>query len=157
MVDRTALREVFLGRSVAVAFAVLAGLYLARQLRLQPLQIPAYLLIVAYDAIEAALPAVAPYHAVGFPVFLYLLAVVSAGVARRLTPSTAAGKGLLRGLVAVCLTIGVLSLLLAAVIGGQLIAPADNPTPLVILSVTGAVFLLAGWWLLRRAPSPLAT
>jgi hypothetical protein len=54
MVDRTALREVLLGRSVAIAFTALAGLYLARQLRLQPLQIPAYLLIVAYDAIEAA-------------------------------------------------------------------------------------------------------
>lgn len=153
MVDRSTVRRVLLGRAVAVAYALLVGLYLARTIRLQAVQIPAYLLIVAYDLVEVVLPVLTPYHPIGFPVFLYLLAVVGAAVTRRLTTGPPAGTVGLRAAGGVCLVVGLLSLAFAALVGGPLVAPTDNPTPLAITGTTGLLFLTAGWWLLRRRPT----
>ena len=75
MVTRQTLRRALLGRQVAVAYALLVALYLVRHVRFQPTQIPAYLLVVAYDVVELALPAIAPYHPIGFPLFLYLIMI----------------------------------------------------------------------------------
>lgn len=142
-------RRILLGREVAIAFAVIAVLYLVRFIRFQPLQIPAYLLIVAYDLVEVALPVLAPYHPVGFPLFLYLLAVVGAGAARRLRTGEE-GTAWGRSIGGVALVVGTISLAFGAFVGGPLVSATDNPTPLAITGATGAILLLVGWWLLGR-------
>lgn len=153
MVTRRTLRRALLGRDVAVAFAVVVALYLVRVVTVQPVQIPAYLLIVAYDVVEVALPVLTPYHPVGFPVFLYLVAVVAAGLSRRLRSGD--GTAWIRTAGGVALVVGALSLAFGALVGGPLVAPADNPTPLAITGATGLVLLVGGWWLLGR-PLPAA-
>lgn len=148
MVTRGTLRRILLGRDVAIAYVVIIGLYLVRGIRFQPLQIPAYLLIVAYDVVEAVLPFLTPYYPVGFPLFLYLLAIVGAGAARWLQSGNENGLTVIQTLGGVCLVIGTISLLFGAYVGGPLIASADNPTPLVITAATGSILLVTGWWLL---------
>ncbi|WP_265110905.1 hypothetical protein [Halosolutus halophilus] len=149
MVTRLTLRRVLLGRDVAIAYAAIIALYFVRSVRFQPLQIPAYLLVVAYDVVEVVLPILTPYHPIAFPVFLYLLAIVGAGVAR--LRSGDGEKGVMFQTVGgVCLVIGTISLLFGASVGGPLIAPADNPTPLAITTTTGVVLLVTGWWLLDQ-------
>lgn len=150
MVTRLTLRRYLLGREVAVAFAVIAALYLVRFVRSRPLQIPAYLLIVAYDVVEVAVPALTPYHPVGFPVFLYSLAIVGAAAARRLRSGDEEDGTLRRAVGAVCLIVGSISLVFGASVGGPLVAPFDNPTPLAVTGTTGVVLLVVAWWLLWR-------
>ena len=152
MVIRLTLERVLLGREVAVAFGVIAALYLVRVIRFQPLQIPAYLLIVAYDFVEVAVPALTPYYPVGFPVFLYLLAVVGAAMARwgrSIDGTSGAGRSAAGGF---CLLIGGLSLAFGLFVGGPMVAPSDNPTPLAITGATGIILVAAGWLLLGRPP-----
>lgn len=133
-----------------MTFAVIAVLYLVRFVRFRPLQIPAYLLIVAYDLVEATLPVLTPYHPVAFPVFLYGLAVVGAGVARSFRSHGGDGRTTLRAVGGVCLVVGTLSLAFGAFVGGPLVSPTDNPTPLAITGATGLVLLVVGWSLLGR-------
>lgn len=149
MVTRQTARRALLGRHVAAAYAVIVALYLVRYVRFQPLQIPAYLLIVAYDFVEVALPVITPYYPVGFPLFLYLLAVVGAAVTRwgRTDGADADWRPAAGG---VSLVVAALSFLFAAVVGGPLVSATDNPTPLAITGATGLVLLVGGWWLLGR-------
>lgn len=147
---QSTLRRTFLGREVAIGFGIIAALYLVRVISFQPLQIPAYLLIVAYDVVEVAVPVLIPYHPVGFPVFLYTLAVLAGGVARTFETNDH-GSVTWRGAVGgVCLLVGSASVGFGAFVGGPLIAPTDNPTPLAITGTTGVVLLGVGWWLLGR-------
>lgn len=155
MVSSLTLRRALLGREVAVAFAVIAALYLVRFVGFQPLQIPAYLLIVAYDIVEVALPVLTPYHPFAFPVFLYGLAIVGAGAARMLRSDDGEGGSVLQAVGGVCLVVGMLSVVFGAFVGGPLVSPTDNPTPLAITGATGVVLLVAGWLLLGR-PTKLA-
>lgn len=148
MITQLTLRRALLGRDVAVAYAIIVALYLVRVIRFQPLQIPAYLLIVAYDVIETVLPPLTPYHPIGFPLFLYLLAIVGAGAARWLHSDDESVWSQTVG--GVCLVVGSLSLLFGGFVGGPLVSPTDNPTPLAITGATGFVFLLGGLWLLGR-------
>lgn len=162
MVSSRLLRTRLLGRDVAVAYAVVVALYLLRLVRFQPLQIPAYLLVVTYDAVEVALPALAPHHPVAFPLFLYVVAVVAAAATRWLAGDTRDERGdesgrertgrsaWLRPLGGVCLVVGTLSFAFAAFVGGPAVAATDNPTPLAITGATGAVCVAVGWWLLGR-------
>lgn len=150
MVNQLRYRRALLGREVAIAFSILAVLYFVRFIRFQPLQIPAYLLIVAYDLVEVALPILNPYHSIGFPIFLYLLAIVGAGAARGLRAGVGDDPAWARTIGGVCLVIGVLSLLFGVFVGGPMIAATDNPTPLAITGATGIILLLVGWWLLGR-------
>jgi hypothetical protein len=153
MVSRLALKRTLLGREVAVAFAVIGALYLVRFVRIQPLQIPAYLLIVAYDFVEVGIPALAPYYPVAFPAFLYLLAVICGGVARWFRSPDSPDGTLRRSTGGVALIVGSISLVFGAFVGGPLIAPTDNPTPLAITGATGIILISASWWLLGR-PMP---
>lgn len=153
MVTRQTVKHVLLGRNVAVAFAVIVVLYLIRFIRFQPLQIPAYLLIVAYDLVEVALPVLNPYHPIGFPIFLYLLAIVGAGAARWLQSDSKEEPVWVRTIGGVSLVVGVLSLLFGVFVGGPIASPTDNPTPLAITGATGIILLVLAWWLLGR-PSP---
>lgn len=157
MVSRLALRRALLGREVAVAFAVIAAAYLVRFVRFQPLQIPAYLLIVAYDVVEVAVPVLTPYHPIAFPVFLYGLAVVGAGAARVLRSDDGEGRFMRRAVGGVCLVVATISLGFGAFVGGPLVSPTDNPTPLAITGTTGAVLLVVGWLLLGRPMRWVAT
>lgn len=146
----------FIGREVMIAYGVLAVLYLVRVVGFTPIQLPAYLLIASYDVIERALPVITAYYAVGFPLYLYGLAVIGGALARVIrSDGDAAWLCVVGG---VCLVIGSISLLFGAMIGGPLFAPTDNPTPLAITGATGIVLVLGGWWLLgrplpRRRPS----
>lgn len=154
MVADGAVRRALLGREVAVAFVLLTALYLVRILRFQALQIPAYLLIVTYDAVEVALPVLVPYYTVGFPLFLYLLAVIGAAVARRYRPRDGAARPVVRATGAVALLVGALALLFGVAVGGPLVVPSDNPTPLATLVATAGVCGIAAWLLLGR-PVPV--
>jgi hypothetical protein len=148
MASLVRVRRTLLGRDVAVAYAVIIALYLVRTVGFQPLQIPAYLLIVAYDVVEVVLPFLTPYYPLAFPLFLYLLAIAGAGAARQFQSRD--GSTVIRTVGGVCLIVGTVSLLFGASIGGPLVTPNDNPTPLVITATTGGLFLVTGWWLLGR-------
>lgn len=148
MNPRPTLRRVFLGREVAAAVAIIAVLYFIRVVRFRPLGIPAYLLIVTYDLVEVALPVLTPYYPVAFPLFLYLIAVIGAAVARSLRSDAHEDGTIPRAAGGVSLVIGSIALLFGAYVGGPLVAPSDNPTPVAITSATGVALLVAGWWLL---------
>lgn len=154
MVSRQTLRNALLGRDVAIAYALLVALYLLKFIRFQPVQIPPYLLIVAYDLIEVALPFLTPYHTIGFPLFLYVLAVIGAAITRRLQTVDSERSAWLRTFGGICLIIGTLSLAFGAIVGGPVVSPTDNPTPLAITGAAGIILLLAGWWLLGRPSIP---
>lgn len=154
MLDRSTLQRVLLGREVAAAFGLITVLYLVRVVRFQPLQIPAYLLIVAYDIVEVVVPAITPYHPIGFPVFLYVVAVLGAALARSLRSRDRGVGGVRAGLGGVGVLVGMFSLAFGAFIGGPLVAPADNPTPLLITGTAGVLLVLAGWLLLGRPTGP---
>lgn len=153
MVTRRELRQVLLGRDVATAYAIIVALYALKFVRFQPIQIPPYLLIAAYDFVEVAVPMLTPYHPVGFPLFLYLLAVIGAGVARWFRPETEGGSIWLRTAGGICLVVGMISILFGAFVGGPLVSATDNPTPLAITGATGVILLVASWWLLGH-PTP---
>lgn len=139
-----------LGRDVLFAYVFIGILYLLRTIDFRPFQIPGYLLIVAYDLIEGLAPPLAPYHSVGFPLFLYLLAVIGAGGARLLVASDD-GSNWRRGLGGVSILFGFISISFGIAVGGPLVGPADNPTPLAITGITGVVFFMAGFLLLARS------
>jgi hypothetical protein len=151
MVSRRTLRNALLGRDVAIAYAVIVVLYLLKFVPFQPTQIPPYLLIVAYDLTEVAFPFLTPYYPIAFPLFLYVLAVSGAGITQKLR-GTDDQTAWLQTLGGVCLIIGLISLGFGAFVGGPLISPTDNPTPLAITGATGIIFLVTAWWLLGRPP-----
>lgn len=150
MVSRQTLRNTLLGRDVTIAYAIIVALYLLKFIPFQPVQIPPYLLIVAYDLVEVAIPFLTPYYPIAFPLFLYVLAIGAAGITRKF-PTTAGGQSAwLRVLGGVCLIIGLISLGFGTFVGGPLVSPTDNPTPLAITGATGIIFLVIAWWLLGR-------
>lgn len=150
MVSRRTLRNALLGRDVAIAYAIIVALYLLKFIPFQPTQIPPYLLIVAYDLVEVALPVLTPYYPIVFPLFLYVLAVGGASLTRIFRATDGQQSAWLQTLGGVCLIIGILSLGFGAFVGGPLVSPTDNPTPLAITGATGIVFLGVAWWLLGR-------
>jgi hypothetical protein len=150
MISRRTLRKALLGRDVAIAYAIIVTLYLLKFVPFQPTQIPPYLLIVAYDLVEVALPFLTSYYLIAFPLFLYMLAVSGAGITRKLRATDGEQSAWLQTLSGVCLIIGLISLGFGAFVGGPLISPTDNPTPLAITGTTGIIFLVTAWWLLGR-------
>lgn len=156
MVSSHRIRNALIGWDVAVTYAMIVTLYLLKFVPFQPVQIPPYLLIVAYDLVEVVLPFLALYHPIAFPLFLYLLAVSSAGITRRLRTADSEESPWLQTLGGVCLIIALLSLGFGAFIGGPLVSPTDNPTPLAITGSTGVIFLLVAWWLLGSSPIQFA-
>ncbi|MFB6114183.1 MAG: hypothetical protein ABEJ58_08815 [Halodesulfurarchaeum sp.] len=156
MAIRGSIRRLLFGRDVAIAYAVLVSLYYLRVVGRRPTQIPAYLLIVAYDVVEVLLGILPPYYPIAFPLFLYLLAVCGAAIPRVIRSETGEGQTWHRAAGGVCLVVGTIAFLFAAMIGGPLSAPTDNPTPLAIATVTAIAFFAAGWVLLgRRRGSPV--
>ena len=144
-----------LGHDVAAAFGVVAGLYaLARLVPVQPLVLPGYLLIVGYDAIEAVAPFLTDHYAVGFALYCYLLAVVAAGVGRRLR-TRGASDGWRPGAAAALLVLGALSFVLAVgvyapAVGGDAGGAAATEwawTPVLIVTGTGVALCGLGAYL----------
>ncbi len=145
----------FLGRDVAVASGVVAGLYaLAVVVPFQPLVVPGYLLLVGYDAIEGALPVLSGFYAVGFPLYCYLLAVLAAAVARRLR-AAGAPNAWRPGAAAALLVVGGLALTLAVGVyaplggaGGAGGSATESPwTPFLIVAGAGAALSGLGAYL----------
>lgn len=143
--SRSRLRRVLLGPDVAVAFAVLAVLYVAMEVPFPPTQVPGYLLVVAYDLVEVAIPALTPYWPVGFPAFLYLLAVVGAAVGRVVRDD----GGWPASVGTALLVVGGISLLFASLLGIPLALRGDV-VPGAITGTVGVVLVALGAWLLRR-------
>lgn len=79
-----------------------------------------------------------------------MLAISGAGITRKLRSTDSEQSPWLQTLEEVCLIIGVLSLGFGAFVGGSLVSPTDNPTPLAITGATGIIFLVIAWWLLGR-------
>lgn len=104
----------------AIAFAVFAGLYaVAFAASFPPAQIPGYLLLVAFGALEAAalppLPSSLAYEA-AFWSYVACLAVVSGVLAGRVRKRTARPGGLVPAVAAALLVVGLLALVLVAVV-----------------------------------------
>jgi hypothetical protein len=157
VVSRHTLRKVLLGRDIAIAYTILVALYLLKFIPFQPVQIPPYLLIVAYDLVEVALPFLTPYYPIAFPLFLYVLAIGGAGLTRKLRTTDSEQAAWLQTLGGVCLIISIFSLGFGAFVGGPLVSPTDNPTPLAITGTTGIIFLVVAWWLLGHPTIKSAT
>ncbi|ESP87592.1 hypothetical protein [Candidatus Halobonum tyrrellensis] len=127
-------------RDWVAAAAVLGGLYaLAYGVQFQPLQVPGYLLLVGFDAVEFVLPEFGSSTAydLGFACYLGVLAALAAvgASAARARGATGPLVGVGAGLAAV----GTLALLLGAVV----YLPVGG-TPLAIVAGTGLVLALAG-------------
>lgn len=140
-----------LGRDVLIAYVFIGILYLLRNIDFRAFQIPGYLLIVAYDVIEVLVPPLAPFRSIGFPLFMYLLAVIGAGGARLLVASDEDGSNWRRGLGGVSVLFGFISISFGMAVGGPIVVASDNPTPLAITGLTGLAFLLVGLLLLARS------
>jgi hypothetical protein len=157
MLSRGTLRNALFGRDVVIAYAIIVALYLLKFIPFQPGQIPPYLLIVAYDLVEVVLPFLTPYYPIGFPLFLYVLALGGAYITRTLRVTDKDQSAWLQTLGGVFLVIGILSLGFGAFVGGPLVSSTDNPTPLAITGVTGVILLGTAWWLLGRPRIPFIT
>ena len=114
-------------------------------------------MIVAYDLVEVVLPFLTPYYPLGFPLFLYVLALGGAYITRALRVTDDDRSAWLQTLGGVCLVIGILSLGFGAFVGGPLVSSTDNPTPLATTGVTGVILLGVAWWLLGRPRIPFTT
>lgn len=138
-------------RDVVVATAVLVGLYgLGQGVQFQPVQIPAYLLIVGFDVLETIFGSAEHYDLL-FALYLLGLGILG-GVIGHLLHGRARKKGVPSwrfGAAGAFAVVGAFSLLfaLAALLGtAQLI-------PVLITGVTGFVLLALAAWLggyLRR-------
>lgn len=65
-------------------------------------------------------------------------------MSRHLRKGAGEQRAWLRTIGGICLVIGTISLLFGAAVGGPLIAPTDNPSPLAISAATDGILLFAG-------------
>ncbi|RDZ65225.1 hypothetical protein C5B90_02320 [Haloferax sp. Atlit-12N] len=132
-------------RDAAVATAVLAGLYgLGYGIQFQPFQLPTYLLIVGFDALEVAFGSAGAWYDLLFTAYLVGLGVVGAGVARVVRgKSKTAGLAWWRlGAAAALALLGVISLLFAL----SVLVAGVQFTPVLVTGVAGiALLALAAW------------
>lgn len=135
-----------LARDVAAATAAVVVLYGLARVQFPPFQIPGYLLVVGFDAIEAVLGSAGDAYRVLFGAYLLGLGVAGGTVAhyvRRWSAGTDLPSwrvGLAGGLA----VIGTGALAFAAVVASAL----SQPTPVLITGTTGVVLLMLAGWLL---------
>lgn len=132
-------------RDVVVAALVLAGLYgLAWGVQFQPVQIPGYLLIVGFDAVEGLVGASGGNYAIRFSIYILGLGVVGATVSavlRKQSRETGL-SGLRLGMAGAFAVVGVISLLFGSVI----LLGTSQRTPVLVTGAAGVALLgLAGW------------
>lgn len=133
-------------RDVAVATLVLAGLYgLGHGVQFQPVQIPRYLLIVGFDALESVFGSAGPNYDLLFAVYILGLGVIGAAVSIGLREqSRSTGLSWWRlGVAGALAVVGFLSILFGAVI----LAGTSQLAPVVITGITGMGLLLLAAWL----------
>lgn len=131
-------------RDAVVSGAVIAGLYsLLYGVPVPPFAIPGYLLVVAFDALEAVLPSFPSSTAydAAFATFLAVLALLSALTASWARTHGAPGD-LRPGAGGALATLGALALVLAA--GVFLRYAAGDYTPLLLVTVIGIALLFGG-------------
>ncbi|ELZ72380.1 hypothetical protein C5B91_03605 [Haloferax sp. Atlit-10N] len=132
-------------RDAAVATAVLAGLYgLGYGIQFQPFQLPTYLLIVGFDALEVAFGSAGAGYDLRFAAYLVGLGVVAAGVSRVVRgKSKTAGLAWWRvGVASALAVVGVISLLFALLV----LVNGVQFTPVLVTGGAGiALLALAAW------------
>ncbi|MFC7128669.1 hypothetical protein [Haloferax chudinovii] len=136
---------VSVARDAAVATAVLAGLYgLGYGVQFQPLQLPTYLLIVGFDAIEAAVGPAGAGSDVLFAAYLVGLGVVAAGVARVVRESSEATDlaWWRLGAASAVALVGVISLLFALFV----LVNGVQFTPVLVAGGAGVALLALSAW-----------
>lgn len=141
----TTTRRAF-ARDTLVATLILAGFYgLGWGVQFQPAQLPGYLLIVGFDAVERVFGGAGAAHSLLFAVYVFGLGSVGAAIAGRLrsrsgrTPRPWWRTGM-AGAVAV---LGSLSLLFAV---GLLIGTGQR-VPVLITGTAGTTMLAVAGWL----------
>ncbi|GGC60594.1 hypothetical protein [Haloferax sulfurifontis] len=143
--NRTSGVSVSFARDAAVATAVLAGLYgLGYGVQFQPLQLPTYLLVVGFDALEVAFGSAGAGYDVLFAAYLVGLGVVAAGVARvvRETSKATDLAWWRLGAAAALALVGVISLLFALFV---LVSGVQFTPVLVAGGAGGALLGLSAW------------
>jgi hypothetical protein len=133
-------------RDVAVATLVLVGLYgLGQGVQFQLVQIPGYLLIVGFDALESVFGSAGPNYDLLFAVYILGLGVIGAAVSMGLREqSRSTGLSWWRfGVAETLAVVGFLSILFGAVI----LAGTSQLVPVVITGITGLGLLLLAAWL----------
>ncbi|WP_148413249.1 hypothetical protein [Haloferax sp. KTX1] len=132
-------------RDAAVATAVLAGVYgLGYGVQFQPFQLPTYLLIVGFDALEVAFGSAGAGYDVLFAAYLVGLGVVGAAIARTVREnSKATDLAWWRlGAASALALVGVISLLFAL----SVLANGVQVTPVLVAGGAGVALLaLAAW------------
>lgn len=134
-------RQRAFARDAVVATLVLAVLYGLLGVPVGPLQIPGYLLVVGFDALEVAFGSAGGAYEVLFAAYLVGLGLLGAGIAGvlRARDGDSAWRVATAGALAV---VGTISLLfgLAVLVG------TDQWAPVAITGAAGLVLLaLAGW------------
>lgn len=136
-------RSVFL-REAAVATAVVVVLYgLAHGVQFAPFQIPGYLIIVGFDALESVFGAVGRGYPVVFGAYLIGLGLIGATVAHLLRDRLDGEPWWRLAAAGAFGVVGALSLLFC----GFILVGTTQGEPVLITGVTGVAFLAAAAWL----------
>lgn len=145
MVQSTPSTRLTFLRDVVIATLVLAGLYgLAWGVQFQPVQIPGYLLITGFDAVEELVGAAGSNYAILFSLYILGLGVIGGSVSALLRKRSRETDlpGLRLGMAGALAVVGVLSLLFGLVV----LLGTSQLTPVFVTGAVGVVLLgLAGW------------
>ncbi|CQR50492.1 MULTISPECIES: hypothetical protein [Haloferax] len=132
-------------RDAAVATAVLAGLYaLGYGVQFQPFQLPTYLLIVGFDALEVAFGSAGAGYDVLFAAYLVGLGVVGAAIARTVRQTSRATHlaWWRLGAASALALVGVISLLFAL----SVLVNGVQFTPVLVAGGAGVALLALSAW-----------
>lgn len=132
-------------RDAIVSTLVLVGLYgLAQGIQFQPVQIPGYLLVVGFDALEGLFGSAGSAYPLLFAVYIFGLGLSGAAIATVLrTRSRETNRSLWRvGMAGALGVVGTISILYGLVI----LVNTSQLVPVLITGVVGVILLaLAGW------------
>lgn len=133
-------------RDSAVATLVLAGLYgLAQGVRFPPVQIPGYLLIVSFAALERVFGSAGPYYYLLFAVYLLGLGIAGAVVStvlRKQSRETNLSEWRI-GMAGALAVVGIISIFFGLVT----LVGTSQLTPVLITGVAGLIMLALARWL----------
>jgi hypothetical protein len=132
-------------RDAIVSTLVLVGLYgLAQGIQFQPLQIPGYLLIVGFDALEGLFGSVGSAYPLLFAVYILGLGVSGAAIATVLRVQSRE-TNLSRWRVGMAGALGVVGMI-SILYGIVILINTSQLVPVLITGIVGVILLaLAGW------------
>lgn len=132
-------------RDVVVATLVLVALYgLARGVQFQPVQIPGYLIIVGFDAVEGLFGSAGNSYPVLFSVYILGLGLTAATISTVLRERSRDTDlpGWRSGMAGALAVVGTLSI----VFGVVMFLGTTQSSPVLVAGIAGVVLLgLAGW------------